>query len=94
MPPRPTWVLGSAKNEAFFRHMFAVWHGTIGLPRLLPTRANGMPGFGYYRSAVPGAPLTLHAIQVVEVRGQKITAIDHFILPRVLPVFGLPHAFA
>jgi RNA polymerase sigma-70 factor (ECF subfamily) len=94
MPPRPTWVLGSAKTEAFFRHMFAVWHGTIGLPRLVPTRGNGMPAFGYYRSATRGAPLTLHAIQIVELRGREITAIDHFMLPRVLPVFGLPRDLA
>lgn len=90
MPPRPTWIAGRDDNLRFYHHMFATTQATLGRPRMLPTRANGLPAFGYYRRAVPGGPLLLHAVHVVTLAGGLVTGIDHFMLPSVFSLFELP----
>jgi RNA polymerase sigma-70 factor (ECF subfamily) len=92
MPPIPTWIAGLAANDAFYKHMFATL--SPGWIRTLRTRANGGPAFGFYRPTSPGEPHTLHAIQLVAVRDERILRIDHFMTPAVFPLFGLPRVLA
>jgi RNA polymerase sigma-70 factor (ECF subfamily) len=90
MPPSPTWFLGLAANAAFLRHMFGGHgHGWI---RLRRTRANGLPALAFYRAESPTEPYSLRAIQVVEMREGRIATLDHFMLPNVFRLFGLPEA--
>ena len=91
MPPTPTWLLGRAANEAFFRQMFEKrgQHGGEA-PVLVRIGANGQPAFAVYRPDAPGEPSTLHAIQVLEIRGSLVARIDHFMTSGVFPMFGLP----
>jgi RNA polymerase sigma-70 factor (ECF subfamily) len=88
MPPAPTWICGREENERFYRRLFAnlvpgqLRHARIG--------ANGQPALAFYRPHAPGAPHTLHAIQLVAMKGGKVATIDHFMLTEVFPLFGVP----
>jgi RNA polymerase sigma-70 factor (ECF subfamily) len=90
MPPSPTWIAGHADNAAFYRTMFAAQRA--GTFRALPTAANGQPAFAFYRTLSEGEPQRLRAIQLVEVRDDAIVSIDHFMLPELCSIFGLPEA--
>src|SRR5258708_21096844 len=89
MPPVPLWVAGRAANDRFYRRLF----GTLapGQYRHLRVGANGAPALAFYRTASPGAPHTLAAIQLVTTREGAVVGIDHFMMPEVLPLFGAPH---
>ncbi len=91
MPPAPTWVAGRAANERFYRLMF----GSLvpGQFRHLRIRANGQPALAFYRPAAPGAAHVLSAIQLVTTRDGAISAVDHFMLADVYPLFGVPREF-
>lgn len=88
MPPAPTWVSGRAANERFYRLMF----GSIVPGQFLHLRiaANGQPALAFYRPRAAGAPHTLSAIQLVTTRDGAIATVDHFMLPEVYPLFGVP----
>jgi RNA polymerase sigma-70 factor (ECF subfamily) len=90
MPPSPTWIAGRADNAAFYRSMFAVQRP--GSFCALPTTANGQPAFAFYRSLAEGEPRRLRAIHLVELRDDAIVSIDHFMLPELGSIFGLPDA--
>ncbi len=88
MPPSPTWIAGKPANVTFYRPMFAAhWPGKT---RVVPVGANGQPAFAFYRASSPGAPHRLRAIQLVELERGAIASIDHFMIPRLFDVFGLP----
>ena len=79
MPPSPTWIVGRADNELFYRRMFANW--IPGQVRAEPLGANGQPGFAFYRDG------ELRAIEVVELRDGKIAGLHHFMLPAIFGLF-------
>ena len=84
----PAWVAGRAANERFYRLMFgAIVPGQF---RHLRIGANGQPALAFYRPPSPGAVHTLAAIQLVATRDGAIAAVDHFMLPEVYPLFGVP----
>jgi RNA polymerase sigma-70 factor, ECF subfamily len=88
MPPYSLWLDGRAANDAFFRQLFETF--TPGMLTLLETSSNGQPAFAVYRSAKEGEPKTVHAIQLVDIRGGKVARIDHFMGPEVFPAFHMP----
>ncbi|HKP63831.1 MAG TPA: RNA polymerase subunit sigma-70 [Polyangiales bacterium] len=92
MPPAPTWVLGRAANERFYRAMFG--NLVPGQFRHLHIGANGQIALAFYRPAARGAPLTLSAIQLVVTRESKILAVDHFMLTEVFGLFEVPREWA
>ncbi len=53
MPPEPLEYQGHAAIAGFFQTR--PWWGTQ-VPRLVPSRANGQPAFGYYRACPHGWP--------------------------------------
>jgi RNA polymerase sigma-70 factor, ECF subfamily len=83
MPPLPTWIDGWDANVLFYRPMFATMERPVHIVR---TAANGQPAFAFYR----GDPLRLRAINLVAFKDGRIVTIDHFMLPRLFPLFGLP----
>ncbi|HET6584200.1 MAG TPA: nuclear transport factor 2 family protein, partial [Nannocystaceae bacterium] len=87
MPPYAAWISGRAANEAFYRGMMAQAPSGVHLVR---TSANARPALAFYRADSPAEPRTLRAIQVVGVRDGKIATVDHFLLPALARVFGLP----
>jgi RNA polymerase sigma-70 factor (ECF subfamily) len=88
MPPAPTWLAGRAANERFYRMLFASL--CPGQFRHLRIRANGEPALAFYRPETPDAPHTLHAIQLVAMREGAIISVDHFMIPEIFPLFGVP----
>jgi RNA polymerase sigma-70 factor (TIGR02960 family) len=85
MPPEPLEYQGHAAITGFFQTR--PWWGTPGT-RLLPTRANNQPAFGYYRAG-PDDPAA-HALVVLTLTGDKICAITRFGDDGLLRHFGLP----
>jgi RNA polymerase sigma-70 factor (ECF subfamily) len=58
--------------------------------RLIPTMANGSPGFGQYKPA-PGGGWEPWSLQVLEIAGDRIGGITFFLdTERFFPLFGLP----
>lgn len=88
MPPVSTWVAGRDANERFYRLMF----GSLrpGQFRHLRVGANGRPALAFYRPPSANEPHALAAIQLVGTRDGAIATVDHFMLPRVYPLFDVP----
>ena len=87
MPPEPLEYQGHAAIAEFFQTR-AQWAARVF--RLVPTRANNQPAFGYYR-ADPGTLVAhAHSLVVLTLAGDKICAITRFSGSSLLPYFGLP----
>jgi RNA polymerase sigma-70 factor (ECF subfamily) len=86
MPPQPT-LHGAGAIVRFLRDAPA--RGDLSRLRLTPTHANGRPAVAVYRPREDGA-FEAHGILVLEVSGASIAAIDAYINPALLPVFGFP----
>lgn len=88
MPPAPTWIAGRDANERFYRLMFG--RLVPGQFRHLHIGANGQTALAFYRAPAPGARHLLSAVQLVATRDGRIATVDHFMLPEVYPLFGVP----
>ena len=87
MPPEPLEYQGHAAIAEFYRSR--TWWGEHPV-RLVPTRANGQPAFGYYLQD-PHAPVDrAHGLIVLTLAGDKICAITRFGDNSLFPHFGLP----
>ncbi|MUL76221.1 sigma-70 family RNA polymerase sigma factor [Mycolicibacterium sp. CBMA 226] len=86
MPPTPTWFSGSAAVIGFLGNRVlrrpGQWHA-------VPTRANGQPALVFYARHDDG---TLHGygVQVLTLRGGRISRITAFNEPALVPSFGPP----
>ncbi|MBX9389270.1 sigma-70 family RNA polymerase sigma factor [Streptomonospora nanhaiensis] len=90
MPPYALWLRGAPDICAW---MLGPGHGCRG-SRLVPVAANGTAAFGQYRP-VPGRGFEPWALQVIEVRGGRISALNSFLdTERLFPLFGLPAELA
>jgi RNA polymerase sigma-70 factor (ECF subfamily) len=58
--------------------------------RLVPTRANGQPAFGYYLQDPRAAIARAGGIVVITLEEAKVSAITRFGDTGVFPLFGLP----
>jgi RNA polymerase sigma-70 factor (TIGR02960 family) len=89
MPPEPLEYQGHAAIAEFY--LSRTWWGTHPV-RLVPTRANGQPAFGYYLQD-PQAPLSrAHGLIVLTLADDKICAITRFGDNALFPHFGLPRS--
>ncbi len=87
MPPYTLWLRGPAAVKAWFRGRGIGCKGS----RLVPTAANGLPAFGQYRPGGPGEPHRPWSLVVLELSGDRIAAMNHFLDTATLfPRFGLP----
>jgi RNA polymerase sigma-70 factor (TIGR02960 family) len=87
MPPEPLEYCGHAAIADFFRSQ--AWWGSQPI-RLVPTRANYQPAFGYYLPDAQAPIIHAHGLVVLTLAGEKICAITRFGDNSLLPHFGLP----
>ncbi len=87
MPPYPLWLQGPDDIAGW---MLGPGHGCRG-SLCLPVAANGTLAFGQYRPSGPDGAPEPWALQVIEMAGGKVTAINSFLDTELLfPLFDLP----
>lgn len=85
MPPHPSWYQGAEAIGAFLSEQ--------ALPpgwRHLPTSANGQLAVACYSWQPEAGAYVAHVIDVLTVRGQRISAVCGFVMPELFARFGLP----
>jgi len=87
MPPEPLEYQGHAAIARFY--LTRSWWG-VQTARLVPTRANGQPAFGYYLRDPLTPILHAHGLIVLTLEGDQISAITRFGDNSLFPHFGLP----
>jgi RNA polymerase sigma-70 factor, ECF subfamily len=88
MPPEPGEIQGREAIGAFLHDRFAVSEPRRA--RLVSTRANGQPAFGYYIGDAHSPILRFRSVIVLTLEGQKISGLTRFGDTGILPAFGLP----
>ncbi|MET8724424.1 sigma-70 family RNA polymerase sigma factor [Streptomyces misionensis] len=87
MPPFDLWLRGPADITGFMSTIGASCAGS----RLVPVRANGLPGFAHYKPDPDNGGFSPWAVQVLELSGGRITGFHCFLdTARWFPLFGLP----
>ncbi len=89
MPPIPSWYRGRENIGGLVRKTIFAGQAK-GRWRLLPTRANGQPGYGLYRLNDGTGGYDGYGIQVVTFDGNQIIDITTFRNPALMSFFGLP----
>lgn len=87
MPPEPLEYQGHAAIAEFY--LSRTWWGRQAA-RLVPTRANDQPAFGYYLHDTRAPIAHAHGLVVLTFAGDKICAITRFGDNSLFPLFGLP----
>ena len=85
MPPFPLWLVGPDDVAAWFLGKGIGCKGS----RIVATTANGLPAFGTYR-VDPAGGWAPWSIQVIEIEGDKIAALNSFLDTSLFATFGLP----
>jgi RNA polymerase sigma-70 factor, ECF subfamily len=87
MPPIPTWFRGREAVSAFLaRGPLAGGQSW----RIVPSHANGQLAFGHYLLDEEGGAHVAHHVVVITLEGSRVGEMTAFMLPDVLPYFGLP----
>jgi len=87
MPPYAMWLRGHADIRGWMLGTGFECRGS----RLVVVAANGLPAAGQYRPSGPGGSFEPWALQVLEISGGRITALNAFLdVDRLFPLFGLP----
>jgi len=87
MPPQPLEYQGHEAIAAFMRQRAALRGAPL---RFVPTRANTQPAFACYLPSPQTGIARPHALFVLSLQGDRISAITWFAGSSVFPVFGLP----
>ena len=85
MPPFPLWLVGADEIAAWFLGKGIGCKGS----RIVATTANGLPAFGTYR-VDPDGGWAPWSIQIIEIEGDKISALNSFLDTNLFTTFGLP----
>ena len=85
MPPHELWLRGPLQISKWYLGQGIGCRGS----RLLATSANGCAAFGAYKPTGAGTREPF-ALQVIEVSGERISGLHHFLYPELFPAFGLP----
>jgi len=87
MPPYELWLRGPLELRGWFLGTGSHCRGS----RLVPVMANGSAAFAQYRPSGPGGSYEPWALQVIEISGRRIVAINSFLdTARLFPLFGQP----
>ena len=86
MPPLELWLRGREDLYGWYVGTGAGCKGS----RLVPTIANGYPAFGHYKPDYDGNGHVPWCVQVVEIVGDRIGHVHHFLDTALFPRFGLP----
>lgn len=89
MPPFPSWYQGRAAIRAMLQSGILAGDAR-GRWRLIPTRANGQPAFGWYQRAEANEEYGAFGIQVLNVDGGGVADTTTFPTPVLFPFFKLP----
>jgi RNA polymerase sigma-70 factor (ECF subfamily) len=92
MPPFAMWLQGADNIGTWM-----VQPGPMACKdsKLVATMANGRPAFAQYRCNADGSGHHAWAIQILDISGDKISAINTFLdVENIFPQFGLPLALA
>ena len=87
MPPEPSEYQGPTAISAFLRDREVRRRAPL---RLVPTRANGQPAFGCYRTSAQTKIARASTLVVLTLEGDRISALTWFADTSVFPHFGLP----
>jgi RNA polymerase sigma-70 factor (TIGR02960 family) len=88
MPPVTLEYQGPVAIAAFLRNS-AAWREPRRY-RLIPTRANGQPAYGFYIQDGHGLVFRGHGMIMLTLEGDRISAITRFIDDGVMRWFGMP----
>jgi RNA polymerase sigma-70 factor (ECF subfamily) len=87
MPPFELWLRGHDDLRRWYLGIGQHCRGS----RLIPVTANGCAAFGQYRPSGPRGSHEPWALQVLEISGGRIVAVNSFLdTARLFPLFGLP----
>jgi RNA polymerase sigma-70 factor (ECF subfamily) len=86
MPPLPVWFAGREHITLFLRTHVLREPGDL---TMIPTAANGQPALAAYRRGPDGVRRG-YVIQVLTLRGARVSRIDAFLDPGLFAAFGLP----
>jgi len=87
MPPEPLDYCDDTAITEFY--LTRSWWG-VQATRLVPTRANGQPAFGYYLRDPSSGIAHASGLVVLTLEGDRISAITRFRDSSLFPLFGLP----
>jgi RNA polymerase sigma-70 factor (ECF subfamily) len=87
MPPQPEWYAGREAVRAFLAHILATQRHHY---RLLPVAANGQRAVAVYTAPTTGGDFRGEAINVLAIRGGRVSEMTRFAAPHLFPLFGLP----
>jgi RNA polymerase sigma-70 factor (ECF subfamily) len=87
MPPHTTWFEG---RDAIMTAMEPAFSPGFGAMRTVMTGANGQPAVAHYLRAPGDDTYRPLALDVLTVRDGLVAEITSFVLPEILPAFGLP----
>jgi RNA polymerase sigma-70 factor (ECF subfamily) len=88
MPPVPLEYQGPVAISRFLSTVPA--GGALGRFRLVPTRANGQPAFGFYLKDLQTPIAHASGLMVLTLEDDRVSAITAFHDTSVFPQFGLP----
>jgi RNA polymerase sigma-70 factor, ECF subfamily len=89
MPPMPTAVLGKPAMVALYTQ--SILSGDArGRWKLVPIRANGQPGFAFYRLDEPTRQYQAYALQVLTIEKGLVINATTFGFPDLFQYFDLP----
>jgi RNA polymerase sigma-70 factor (TIGR02960 family) len=88
MPPATLEYQGPVAIGAFLRST-AAWRGPLRY-RLVATRANGQPAYGFYIEEPSGLVFGAHGMIVLTLEGDRISAITRFVDSGTMRAFGMP----
>ena len=93
MPPLPIWYQGRSAIRTFISTTILAGEAR-GRWRLLPVRANGLPGFAFYRLDETSQRYEPFSIQVLRFEGELLCDVTTFGNPALFPFFALPGVIA
>jgi RNA polymerase sigma-70 factor (ECF subfamily) len=88
MPPEPIEVVGPLRIASFLRSL-GFWGKAV---KVVPTRANGQPAFGYYIYDETTSLFRAGGLMVLALRNDRVAHITRFGGSSVFGVFGLPRS--
>ncbi len=89
MPPLPLWIQGKEAIRALIQDTILSGEAR-GRWKLIPIRANGQPGFAFYRRDEETRIYHPFALQVLTVAGGLVSGATTFVFPKLFRYFHLP----
>ncbi len=89
MPPLPLWIQGKQAIRSLIQEQIFAGEGHIRW-KLLPIRANGLPGFAFYRIEEGSKDYHPFALQVLTVQDGRVAGAITFGFPALFRFFNLP----